>query len=346
MRPAECLENLDLEEGWHVDSIIHRPPTSTGGRFSVGYHVTNQDGRTAYLKALDFSEAFQVPDPARALEAMTKAYNYERDLLAKCKDRRLNRVVTPLADGSIEVPGGFGPLGNVSYLIFELASGDIRSEVANWQQFDIAWSLRSLHQTALGLWQLHSVGVAHQDLKPSNILVFPEEGSKVADLGRASYINNPSPVDAFKIPGDVGYASPEQWYGWRPSGFDSRFLADLYHLGSLIFFYFARCSATQAIRHKIDKAQGMNLTGTDFIQDLPYIQHAFSEARNDLSASIKALTGDSADEIIMIVTQLCEPDPRRRGDPKVLESRVPPHDLQPYISRFDRLAERAEMRLL
>ena len=346
MRPADCLCGLELEGGWHVNSIIKPAPASTGGHFSVGYHVTGRNGRPAYLKALDFSEAFQDPDFPRRLEEMTRAYNYERDLLAKCRDRRLDRIVTPLADGSIEVPGGFGPLGKVSYLIFELASGDIRKEVASWPQFDVAWSLRSLHQTSIGLRQLHSVGVAHQDLKPSNVLVFPELGSKVADLGRASYINTPSRVDACQIPGDVGYAPPEQWYGWRSSGFDARYLADLYLLGSLVFFYFAKCSATQAIHAKLSIAQGMNLTRVNFLQDLPYIQHAFSEARADLTIEIRTLAGDLADEIIMIVTQLCEPDPRRRGDPRVLESKIPPYDLQPYISRFDRLSTIAEMRML
>jgi len=98
MRPCECLAGLELSGGWRVDSIIRRPPISTGGKFSVGYLVINADGRSAYLKALDFSAAHQSQDPSRELENLTKAYNFERDLLAQCKTRRLRRVVTPLAD--------------------------------------------------------------------------------------------------------------------------------------------------------------------------------------------------------------------------------------------------------
>ena len=124
MRPAECLVGLDLPDGWHVDSIIYRPPTSTGGKFSVGYHVTNADGKNAYLKALDFSSAFNEPDPPRALQPMVSAYNFERDLLAKCRERKLRRVVIPLSDGTVQAPGNFGQLGKVSYIIFELAAGD------------------------------------------------------------------------------------------------------------------------------------------------------------------------------------------------------------------------------
>ncbi len=346
MRPAEALEGLDLPEGWHVEMILHRPPTATGGKFSVGYQVVNKGGKRAYLKALDFSAAFNHPDPARALQDMTAAYNFERDLLAKCKNRRLDRVVTPIADGTVKVPGNFGLLDRVSYLIFELASGDIRNETANWKEFDLAWSLRSLHHTAVGLQQLHSTGIAHQDLKPSNVLVFPEEGTKVTDLGRASDSEKASQVDRFRIPGDVGYAPPEQWYGWRYcKDFDARCIADLYLMGSLIFFYFATCSATQAIRLKISQTC-QNQLGRDFSQDLPYIQQAFSEVLVELKATLQPLAGELTSELVLVAQQLCQPDPRRRGDPKIMKSIVPQYDLQPYISRFDRMARTVEMRIV
>lgn len=347
MRPAECLTGLDLPGEWHVDSIIKQPPVSTGGKFSVGYLVTNSDGRKAYLKALDLSAAFQHPDPTRALEELTKAYNFERDLLAQCKDNRLRRVVTPLADGTANVPGNFGALSNVPYIIFELATGDIRNEVAKWQGFDLAWALRSLHHTAVGTRQLHSVGIAHQDLKPSNVLVFASNGSKVSDLGRASQIQKPSPIDMLHIPGDPGYAAPEQWYGWHHSpDFSVRYITDLYHLGSLVFF-FLRCSATSAITLKISQSQAKKFTRSDFVQDLPYIKHAFGVALDELRASVEGLAGDLTDEIVMIAQQLSEPDPRRRGDPRVLAAlHIPQHDLQPYISRFNRLARIAEIRMI
>ena len=54
MRPAELLEGQDLPGGWHMDSLVYKPPTSTGGKFSVGYVVTHENGHQGYLKALDF----------------------------------------------------------------------------------------------------------------------------------------------------------------------------------------------------------------------------------------------------------------------------------------------------
>jgi serine/threonine protein kinase len=348
MRPCECLAGLELDEGWRVDSYIEPPKTSTGGHFSVGYLAKNKDGRSGYLKALDFSGALQAADPSLALEALTKAYNFERELLYKCREKRLDRVVTPVGAGKVQVPGGFRELGNVMYLIFDLATGDIRNEVARWKQFDLAWVLRSLHHSAVGLSQLHSSGIAHQDLKPSNLLVFPIEGTKLSDLGRASYMHGGSGIDALPVPGDPGYAPPEQWYGWAYSGdFSRRYIADLYLLGSLIFFYFLGVSATHAVVTRLIQKQGQQSTGSGFEQDLPYVQEAFAEASDDLRRSVESVAEDLSDEIVIIAQQLCEPDPRRRGDPTVLEaSHRPKHDLQPYVSRFDRLARVAEHRMI
>jgi serine/threonine protein kinase len=343
MRPAEHLEGLTLANGWKVLHIITSPPYSTGGYFSVGYTVEHPSGRHAYLKALDFSKALQTPDPARELESMLRAYNFERDLLAKCNDRNLDRIVIPLADGVVTVPGNFGPLANVCYLIFELAKGSIRDEVTLFATFDLAWCLRSLHHTSVGLRQLHSIGVAHQDVKPSNILFFPRDGSKISDLGRASDSSTISPADAFQVPGDVGYAPPEQFYTLSdPRSFSDRCLADLYLLGSLIFFYFGNCSATQAIQSKIKGLSGINFTNTDFSNDLPIIRQAFQEALLDLEVLVRPLSRQLTPDIIQIVSQLCEPDPSRRGDPKTVGTQTPQYSLQRYISRLDLISKKAE----
>ena len=66
------------------------------------------------------------------------------------------------------------------YIVFELASGDIRAEIERLPNFDLAWCLRSLHNATVGVQQLHSKDIAHQDIKPSNVLVFGMDGSKLA----------------------------------------------------------------------------------------------------------------------------------------------------------------------
>jgi serine/threonine protein kinase len=278
----------------------------------------------------------------------TSAYEHERNLLHQCKDRRLRRVVVPLADGTAKVSEIFKPLDRVPYLIFPMAEGNIRDVVAKWGRFDLAWALRSLHHSAVGLQELHGIGVAHQDVKPSNVLVFPVEGSKLTDLGSASQVERPSQSDKKNIPGDVSYATPEQWYGWSQSlDFSNRYLVDLYRLGGLIFFFFAGCSATDAVQLKLSMKYGKDFVKSDFISDLPYMQHAFNEALHDLRILIETLAGDLTDEIIMTVKELCEPDPRHRGDPIARSAAYrKQHDIQAYISRFNRLAKTAELRMI
>ncbi len=340
--PADSLDGRTLDNGWKVIEKLHKGPFSTGGRFSVGYKV-EKAGSLAYLKALDFSAASQSADPARALQAMTEAFNFERDLLDKCKTNRLDRIITPLHDGSLTIPG-FGDFSLVHYLIFEIASGDIRKVVSDWQAFDLRWCLKSLHNVAVGLRQLHAAGIAHQDVKPSNVLVMMNSESKIGDLGRASDRTKESRNDHLPVPGDQGYA-PLDLYYQDASGidrFERRFLADIYLLGSLFFFYFTGVSATHLLRAKL---QGTTLTNTSFSADLPHLQHAFEEALSDLREQVSAYAGELTEEIVLLAQQLCDPDPTKRGDPRWKGSVVANYDLQTYISKLDRLYRQVEINL-
>ncbi len=345
MAPAKCLEGLVLSNGWTVGKMIKPPPHSTGGCFSVGYKVRNEDGRLAYLKALDFTSAFQSEDIPRALQALTEAYNFERDLLEKCKDRRLNRIVVALGDGNTKVPGFSQPIGTVYYIIFEDAKGNVRDEVEHLKAFDLAWCLRSLHFTAVGLQQLHTSGIAHQDLKPSNVLVFDDRNTKISDLGCASATQFRSRRDSLNVPGDPGYAPLDQLYRIPARGFSDRCLADLYLLGSLIFYYFCRCSATHAIQVKLSNNAGIQLS-SDFGNDLPYIRQAFNEALEDLRKEIEKYSVTIASELIEIVAQLCEPDRDMRGDLRSVVSVIPRHNIERYVSRLNLIATKAELSLI
>ncbi len=352
MKPAEDLKGMKLPGGWKVGKMATKPAKGTGGYSSISYHVTNKEGKEAFLKALDFSPALQDEDPAMRLLELTSAYEHERNLLNQCKGKGLRHVVVPLADGVAQVSSIHAPVDKVHYLIFEMAKGDIRGEKEGWIKFqkklDLAWALRSLHHSAIGVQELHSMNIAHQDIKPSNVLVFPDEGSKLTDLGSASQAGNPSRSDKLFVAGDVSYRIPEQWYGWSQSpDFGNRYLVDLYRLGSLIFFFFGDCSAIDALQLKISVKYGKKFTKTDFINDLPYLQYAFGESLDDLRKSIEELAGNLTDEIVIIVQQLCNPDPRLRGDPTArAAAHRRQHDIQAYVSRLNKLARKAEMKMI
>jgi serine/threonine protein kinase len=346
MRPAEMLTGKTLKNDWIVGDIIKPGPQSTGGCFSVGYHVVNNaSGIKGYLKALDFSKILHSPDPMRELQSMTTAYNFERDILSKCKGRKMTRVVMPLADGDVDIPS-FTDIGKVFYIIFECADGDIRAQVAKSILFDLAWCLRSLHHTAVGLQQLHLSKVAHQDLKPSNVLVFKDNVSKIADLGRAHDATNPSDIDQISCPGDLGYAPFEQHYSrLPPHNFEARRAADMYLFGSIFFFYFSNCSASQAIRTKLLQTSNLTLTNSDFVADMPYIKKAYAEALQDFRADVLPVAKGLTDEIVRMVREFCEPDPAERGDVKKRAQHVSQYSMERYISFLNVLAKRVEVGL-
>ena len=183
---AYRLAGRELPNGWRVLQRIEQPLGATGGHFSVGYFAQGPDGRKAFLKALDYSAAFnsKTTPISIALQQLTASINFEKYVLARCRDRRLDRVVISITDGTIT--DGQPGVDTVEYLVFELADCDARKQMSLIGRVDVAWRLRSLHDIATGLEQLHRNGIFHQDVKPSNVLVFERVHSKLADFGRSA----------------------------------------------------------------------------------------------------------------------------------------------------------------
>jgi len=341
--PAESLLGMTLEGNWKVIEIVKRKPEDTGGHFSVCY-VVEKDKKKAFLKALDLTDALQQPNFVDAINQMTTAFIFERDLLIKCKENHLSKIVTPLAHGQVSLPGQ-PPFLNVYYIIFEMADTNLRNQMARMRVFDLAWILRSLHNTAVALEQLHKSGIAHQDLKPSNVLIFNKE-SKVGDLGRSSDINIPSTNDKYTIPGDRSYAPFELFYGINSNvEFQLRYASDLFHLGSLIFFYFLHVNLQQIVfiemkKHDIDK----NLTRNDFYADLPYFQDGFTYALDILRKEMDKYWTELSSELIPLTKMLCEIDPKKRGHYTNRYKKINQYSLERFISAFDLLAKKAEYR--
>ena len=337
--PAQLLAGKTLDNGWSVKGLIVRPPTSTGGHFSSSYIVQSSNGQKAFLKAMDYKRALASPDPAKALQIMTAAFNFERDLLEKCKSNKLSRIIRVLESGTITAQQN-DPSSVVQYLIFELADGDIRTFVNFDQNLDNAWILRTLHQTAAATLQLHRVQVAHQDLKPSNVLLFANNRSKLADLGRAYDRQNNSPHDSLPYAGDPAYAPPELHYGYIAQNWQIRRLAcHMYLLGSLVVFFYTGVSMTHLLFKRVAISHSHQTWGDSYEAVLPYLQQIFADILRALPQYIPA---DFAAEITAVVRQLCDPDPRERGHPKN-KSSTRHHSLERYVSLFDLLAKRAEM---
>ena len=318
--------------------------------FSVPYCVERLDdsgsptGEEAFLKALDYSRASEMDMPqVDAVKVFVDAFIWERDLVLQCAARRMSNVIVGLAAGEVTI-AGHGPFSAVNYIIFERAEEDVRKRLDRVDPFELAWRMRVLHNVANGLRQLHQVGVMHQDLKPSNVLMFDKGSvSKVGDLGRASQRDREADHDGCKIPGDPLYAPPELHYGDVSENIAVRRQAsDLYHLGSLVLFMFTKVGTTAALVSRLDEQFRPGVWSESYRQVLPHVREAFDQVAVDLA---KALPPALADDVVNVFRQLCDPDPLLRGNTMARAGTSVRYSLERYVTHFDRLARRAEVEL-
>jgi len=335
---ATSLVGTTLTEGWRVTALMPRPDGHSTGHYSVSYCVENEDGRQGFLKALDYSKAFQLPDPALLLNAMTEAYLHERQVLARCSSRKLRHIVRALGGGATTVPGFETP---VNYIIFERADCDLRAQMDAADMVDDAWRINTLHQVATGLFELHGSGIAHQDVKPANVLQFGTGTTKVADLGRSACRDLACPYESDVIPGTRAYAPPELLYRSPAADFvRRRFGCDAYLLGSMAVYLFTGISATALLMGEIAAAHRPAHWNDGFSSVLPYLKAGFARVLENLERRlvVPAVKG----HLLQMIAELCEPDPAYRGHPLNRPYPERQYSLERYVTRTDVMAKQLD----
>jgi Protein kinase domain. len=342
---AHNLLNVRLKSGWFVKEKLERDPVQSGSNFSVGY-IVEKDGEHCFMKAFDFA-GFLSCSPKRnrpdfsimdVLNDMTSAFIYERNLSNHCRDKHVTKVSFVKESGE-EIVTEYS-IASVPYLIFELAKGDIRKTLHFSKELDYAWRFKSLHDIAVGLKQLHSIDVTHQDLKPSNILVFDSE-CRIGDLGRSICKNLIGPYNDKSFTGDYTYAPPEIWYNYYENDWKSRmFATDCYMLGSLIVFYFTGISMSALICKNIPYIFRFECWSGSFEEIIPYLENAFTNALSEFESNIIT---DFKDDLKLLVQYLCNPIPQKRGHPKSIVSIDSNYSMERFITKLDILKRKAEL---
>lgn len=324
--------------GWLIGDRVSFSNDHTGGHFSDCYRV-QKDNKKAFLKALDI-EKFDI---AQILGLMA-GFEYESELLALCRDKKLGRIVQVIESDKVERDANAPPvLRHVPFLIFELAEGDIRDSVDLSKAVSDQWRFQILHQTTLALLQLHKEQIAHQDLKPSNVLRFSDQRLKLGDLGRSSLRGKPAPHDTMPIAGAHNYAPFEQRYSYlREDWLERRLSTDVFHLGCLVVFSFTNMCFPEYVLAKLAEPYRPGTWGDSYELVVEHIQAATVAALAELSSE---LPERFRAELIDIVRDLCHPDPTMRGRTS-MESRTKngPLWLERYVSRFDILEKKARIR--
>jgi len=340
---AHNLKGLTLGTGWFVKEKIEKKDNQTGSFFSVCYFV-EKNGEISFLKAFDimkFNSIMPGKSMIDVMNEMTTVFKYERDLSSYCKNKNVDKV-SFVKEAGEEIVEGYS-FAFVPYLIFDLAEGDVRKTLNFSSDLDYAWRFKSLHDVAIGLMQLHKVDVSHQDLKPSNILVFTDE-SKIGDLGRSICRSMDGPYNHEVFTGDWTYAPPEILYGFYENDWYKRvFATDCYLLGSLVVFYFTGISMTALLRKYIPNEFSWDFWRGNFLDIAPYLEDAFTNALIEFEANITQVVYLS--DLKQMVEYLCYPIPSRRGHPKNINSIGSNYSLERFVSKLDLLKRKAELKI-
>lgn len=180
-------------------------------------------------------------------------------------------------------------------------------------------------------------------MKPSNVILVGElgqreEAMKLGDLARSVRKGHTGPFDGLTWPGDKTYMPPEKWYGYKSSQWnDDREAADAYLLGSLAVYLLTGVPMNTLLVNEVPEAfKPWNYRGDFDDQLIDALTLAQGKAialsvADHLPALVK-------DEFLVLLTELTNPNPAKRGDRKArLQGIV---GIDRYHQKFLRLAER------
>jgi hypothetical protein len=185
------------------------------GAFGVVYRAFDaQRGQTIALKLLNQAEA----DPL---------YRFKREFRQLANVRHPNLVTFHelISDGArwflvMELVEG------VDFL--EYVSADAAD--ASGLPFDLARLEDAARQLAVGLAALHTAGILHRDVKPSNVLVTKEGRVKILDFGLATDLASHGMAASLSSLGTPTYVAPEQALGHATTT-----AADWYSVGVMLY---------------------------------------------------------------------------------------------------------------
>lgn len=327
--PSTALEGLVTDSGWKIGKMINKT-SGSGGNFCTKYTAISSDGKIGFLKAMDLSKVAlkSLTDMKRTIDE----YLFEQNVLDQCKEKKLSKVVVPLDSGEILSTKEFPPLNRVFYIIFELANGDLREQFINPGVNSWKLLFKSLHHVAIGIRQLHQIGIIHQDIKPSNVLCFSNDESKISDLGRVTDSKGESPFSTDHFTGDRSYAPIEIYLGFIPTEFIDRRLSDLYMFGSLIFHVICGAQITPVLIEESRLLIPAHISS--YSESLPFIKSAFATIMDRFKVECQNLFGtDMTKELVCIVSELCYPDYNLRGNLKY-SKKVQRLSMEKYISKM------------
>jgi serine/threonine protein kinase len=340
------LTGQTLPSGWMLVQQLSKSPGGSGSNFCVGY-IAERDGRKAFVKAIDFVKALNAQDPIAELASLTSLATFEREAMELCEAQNLSRLIRLYSHEYVNLDPAKNPLNQVYCLIMEVGAGDLRKHLSHVGVFSVSTVFSILADVALGMSQLHRHGVAHQDVKPSNVISMTDMSApknalfKVGDLGRVVRKDRSGPYDGLPWPGDGHYAPPERWYGFVPRQWtDARESSDAYMLGSLVFFLLAGTPLQPLLWSRLSPLMKPGTWSGGYTEPLILVLRSLQ--LNIISDVVVPKVPQTLQaSLVAVLKELIDPDPLKRGDRRARAQAGQPVGLDRFVPRFRQLATQA-----
>jgi len=123
-----------------------------------------------------------------------------------------------------------GEFRGTFYMMVEyMKDGSLADELAKKDFIDLPKAISIITQISSALEAIHSKGIVHRDVKPSNILLAGER-AVLSDFGIAKALDTQLSTEVVQVRGTVIYMSPEQAMGKKATP-----RSDLYALGIVLY---------------------------------------------------------------------------------------------------------------
>ena len=191
------------------------------------YRIYEEMGRgpigTVY-KALDPASGRQV-----AIKALTQRFGSDEELVRRFHQQAA--AARELSHPNIVVIHGVDKEDDTHYVVMEYLEGQPLSQVINEHgPLPLSRAMKILGQISSALDYAHSLGFVHGDIKPTNIIIGPDDQATLTDFGIVKAVDGTSVSKEGAPIGTPEYMSPEQCQDKQA---DSR--SDLYSLGVVLY---------------------------------------------------------------------------------------------------------------
>jgi serine/threonine protein phosphatase PrpC len=207
LEPPRPGERID---GYTIGTLL------SDGRYSRLFRSTDEsDGRPVVLK---------FPKPRIAEDASFRlAFLRETWVAARVRSPWVGEVIEPPPERRTRL-----------YSVMPLYDGDsLERRLVRLPAVGLGEGLPIAAKLAKAVAALHRAGIVHRDIKPDNVILEPDGGLKLIDLGVA-YLPHMAEFATADIPGTASYMAPEQFTGSIGSE-----RSDLFALGVTLYRMFS-----------------------------------------------------------------------------------------------------------